>query len=284
MANLKLINPNSLDLSDEILEELSNGREDGEKEEFLKAVLLKAIHYSSLVSYIKLSPNCTSPRNHIIDTITIHCMAGNATVETCGNIFAPSSRQASSNYGIGTDGRIALYVDESNRSWATSSQSNDHRAITIEVANDGDASTGWHVSDEAYISLINLVADICKRNNIKQLLWQGDNSLIGQTNQQNMTVHRWFANKACCGDYLYNKHFDIANEVNNRLNQDNQEEDEVTTTAITASMNGKDTKLTSIIYNGENYVRIRDLADAQSDDKLTVSWDSANSKVIITSK
>ena len=284
MANLKLINPNSLDLSDEILEELSNGREDGEKGEFLKAVLLKAIHYSSLVSYIKLSPNCTSPRNHIIDTITIHCMAGNATVETCGNIFAPSSRQASSNYGIGTDGRIALYVDESNRSWATSSQSNDHRAITIEVANDGDASTGWHVSDEAYISLINLVADICKRNNIKQLLWQGDNSLIGQTNQQNMTVHRWFANKACCGDYLYNKHFDIANEVNNRLNQDNQEEDEVTTTAITASMNGKDTKLTSIIYNGENYVRIRDLADAQSDDKLTVSWDSANSKVIITSK
>ena len=110
---------------------------------------------SSLVSYTKISPNKTSPRNHVIDTITIHCMAGNLTVESCGNLFANPSRQASSNYGIGTDGRIALYVDEQDRSWCSSNSANDHRAITIEVANDGGAPE-WHVSDKALASLIKL--------------------------------------------------------------------------------------------------------------------------------
>ncbi len=167
---------------------------------------------SPLVKYTKLSPNCTKPRNHVIDTITIHCMAGNLTVETCGNIFAPASRQASSNYGVGSDGRVALYVDEANRSWCTSSGKNDHRAITIEVANDGGAPD-WHVSDKAVASLIDLVTDICKRNKIKQLVWRAD-----KNNPGNMTVHRWFANKACPGDYLYNLHPQIADEVNKRLN------------------------------------------------------------------
>lgn len=172
---------------------------------------------SSLVSYTKISPNKTSPRNHAIDTITIHCMAGNLSVESCGEVFAPSSRQASSNYGIGSDGRIAMYVEEKDRSWCSSSPSNDHRAVTIEVANDGGADTGWHVSSKAYASLINLVTDICKRNGIKKLLWKGDKSLIGQIDKQNMTVHRWFANKSCPGDYLYNLHGQIANEVNAKL-------------------------------------------------------------------
>lgn len=171
---------------------------------------------SSLINYTKISPNKTSPRNHIIDTITIHCMAGNLTVESCGNLFAQSSRQASSNYGIGTDGRIALYVEEKNRSWCSSNSANDHRAVTIEVANDG-GSPDWHVSDKAMVSLINLVSDICKRNNIKELKWQADKSLIGQVAKQNMTVHRWFAAKACPGDYLYNKHPYIVTEVNKKL-------------------------------------------------------------------
>ena len=145
-------------------------------------------------------------------------MAGNCSVETCGEIFAAASRQASSNYGVGSDGRIAMYVEEKNRSWCTSSASNDHRAVTIEVANDGDESTGWHVSDKAYTALIDLCTDICKRNGIKELKWQGDKSLIGQADKQNMTVHRWFANKSCPGDYLYNLHGQIAREVNVRLN------------------------------------------------------------------
>lgn len=172
---------------------------------------------SSLVTYTKISPNKTANRNHAIDTISIHCMAGNLTIESCGNVFASSSRQASSNYGIGTDGRIGMYVEEKDRSWCTSNAENDHRAVTIEVANDGGAPD-WHVSDKAMDSLIKLCADICKRNGIKELKWKANKALIEKIDQQNMTVHRWFAAKACPGDYLYNKHGYIAEEVNKILN------------------------------------------------------------------
>ncbi len=172
---------------------------------------------SNLISFAKISPNKTTPRNHIIDTITIHCMAGNMSIESCGNMFSQESVQASSNYGIGSDGRIALYVDENDRSWCTGSGSNDHRAITIEVANDGGSETGWHVSDSAFNSLLDLITDICKRNGISKLLWQADKNLIGQVDKQNMTVHRWFANKACPGNYLFNLHSAIAEKVNARL-------------------------------------------------------------------
>lgn len=171
---------------------------------------------SPLISYTRLSPNHSGRRNHVIDTISIHCMAGNASVETCGALFADPSRKASSNYGIGSDGRIALYVDEANRSWCTSNAANDNRAITIEVANNGGAPD-WPVSGKAYSALLDLLTDICRRNNIKELLWKGDKSLIGQVDKQNMTVHRWFAAKACPGDYLYNRHGEIAAEVNRRL-------------------------------------------------------------------
>lgn len=174
--------------------------------------------YSSLVDYIKISPNKTSPRNHKIDTITIHCMAGNLTIETCANVFAHTSRQASSNYGVGTDGRIGCYVDENDRSWCSSNRANDMRAITIEVANDGGADTGWHVSGVAMNSLIKLVADICKRNNIKKLVWSDNkDDRINHRNGCNMTVHRDFKNKACPGDYLMSKMPYIADEVNKLL-------------------------------------------------------------------
>jgi len=178
---------------------------------------VESMSNSTLATYTRISPNRTSPRNHKIDTITIHCMAGNLTVERCGEIFAKRSRMASSNYGIGSDGRIGLYVEEKDRSWCSSNKANDMRAITIEVANDGGAATGWHVSDAAMTSLIALVTDICRRNGIKQLLWKGDKKLIGQVEKQNMTVHRWFKNKACPGDYLYGKHAYIAAEVNKHL-------------------------------------------------------------------
>lgn len=171
---------------------------------------------SSLVSYTRISPHKYSPRDHAIDTITIHCMAGNLSLQTCGQIF--QTRQASSNYGIDSAGQIALYVDESDGSWCSSSRSNDMRAVTIEVANDGGAETGWHVSDAALQSLIGLCADICRRNGIDRLRWEGNPALIGQTNRQNMTVHRWFSNKACPGDYLFRRHPYIANSVNQLLN------------------------------------------------------------------
>jgi len=184
---------------------------------------------SPLVVHTNLSPNCTKPRNHAIDTITIHCVVGQCTAETLGNIFAPTSRQASSNYGVDKDGRVGLYVDEANRSWCTSSASNDHRAITIEVASDTTAP--YTVNAKAYAGLLDLVTDICRRNGIKRLLWQGDKSLIGQVAKQNMTVHRWFANKSCPGDYLYNLHGKIAEEVNTRLGVAQSTTPAATTTA-----------------------------------------------------
>ncbi|CAN4000279.1 RNA polymerase sigma factor, partial [Dysosmobacter welbionis] len=143
-------------------------------------------------------------------------MAGNLSVERCGELFQNKERQASSNYGIGSDGRIGLYVDEANRSWCTSSASNDNRAVTIEVANTV-AKDPWPVSDAAYKSLIDLLVDICQRNGIPKLLWKGDKNLVGQVDRQNMTVHRWFAAKACPGDWLYSHHGQIAAEVNKRL-------------------------------------------------------------------
>ena len=161
---------------------------------------------SSLVNYTQFSPNCSKPRNHSIDKITIHHMAGNLTVEQCGGVFAPSSREASANYGIGTDGRVGLYVDEANRSWCSSNSANDNRAVTIEVAND-EVGGDWHVSDTALAKLITLCSDICKRNDIAKLNYTGDKS-------GNLTMHKWFAATACPGPYLESKFPYIAEQVN----------------------------------------------------------------------
>ena len=177
---------------------------------------------SPLATVTVLSPNHSGQRTHEIDTITIHCVVGQCTAKRIGEIFLPEARQASSNYGIGYDGEIGLYVEEKNRSWCTSSRSNDQRAITIEVAS--DTTEPYAVTDKAYAALIDLVTDICKRNGIKELKWQGDKSLIGQVDKQNMTVHRWFENKSCPGKYLYDRHPAIAAEVNKRLGQDTKEE------------------------------------------------------------
>ena len=167
---------------------------------------------SPLVTYTRISSNRTSPRNHAIDTITIHCIVGQWTAKQGCDYFAPSSRKCSANYVVGKDGSIGLCVEEKDRSWCSSSNSNDHRAVTIEVAS--DTTHPYAVTKEAYDALIRLVADICKRNGIKKLLWKGDKSLVGQVDKQNMTVHRWFANKACPGEYLYSRHGEIAAEVN----------------------------------------------------------------------
>lgn len=171
---------------------------------------------SPLVDYTRISPNKNSPRNHKIDTITIHCVVGQCTVETLGNIFAPTSRQASSNYGVGTDGKIGMYVEEKDRSWCSSSAANDNRAVTIEVAS--DTKHPYTVNDRAFAALLDLVTDICKRNGIKKLVWSTKKAdRVNHKNGCNMTVHRDYANKSCPGDYLYNRHGEIAAEVNRRL-------------------------------------------------------------------
>ena len=171
---------------------------------------------SPLVDYTRISPNKNSPRNHKIDTITIHCVVGQCTVETLGNIFAPTSRQASSNYGVGTDGKIGMYVEEKDRSWCSSNAANDNRAVTIEVAS--DTKHPYDVNDRAFAALLDLVTDICKRNGIKELVWSTKKAdRVNHKNGCNMTVHRDYANKSCPGDYLYNRHGEIAAEVNRRL-------------------------------------------------------------------
>lgn len=164
---------------------------------------------SSLVDYTLISPNKTSPRNKPIKKITIHHMAGNISIETCGNIFVNPTRKASSNYGIGSDGRIGLYVDESDRAWTSGNRENDNQAVTIEVANDVVGGI-WHVSDKAMESLILLCVDICKRNGIEKLIYTGDKT-------GNLTMHKWFQATTCPGPYLESKFPYIADEVNKRL-------------------------------------------------------------------
>ena len=172
---------------------------------------------SPLVSYTKISPNRTKNRNHAIDTITIHCVVGQCSVETLGNVFAPESRKASSNYGVGVDGRIGMYCEEKDRSWCSSNAANDHRAITIEVAS--DTKHPYAVNDKAYAALIDLCVDICQRNGIKKLVWSTNkNERVNHLNGCNMTVHRDYTNKSCPGDYLYERHGAIADAVNARLN------------------------------------------------------------------
>ncbi len=174
---------------------------------------------SGLVVYTKLSPNHSGRRKHSIDRITPHCVVGQVTAERLGEIFAPSSRQASSNYGIDKTGRVGMYVEECNRSWCSSSNANDQRAVTIECASDTTAP--YAMNDAVYAALIDLCTDICKRNGKSKLLWFGDkNKTLAyepKADEMIITVHRWFANKSCPGDWLYNRLGDLAAKVTSRL-------------------------------------------------------------------
>ena len=154
---------------------------------------------SPLVVYTKLSPNHSGKRTHAIDRISPHCVVGQLTAESLGNVFASSSREASSNYGIDKDGRVGMYVEEKNRSWCTSSNSNDQRAVTIECAS--DTKHPYWMNDKVYKTLIDLCTDICHRNGKDKLIWFGDkNKSLNyepKSNEMIITVHRWFANKSC---------------------------------------------------------------------------------------
>lgn len=174
---------------------------------------------SPLVSYTKLSPNHSGQRTHSIDRITPHCVVGQCSVETLGNIMYPTSRQASCNYGIGPDGRVGMYVEEKNRSWCSSSNANDQRAITIECAS--DTFHPYAMNDKVYATLITLCTDICRRNGKKKLLWFADKNkslnYIPAADEMVLTVHRWFANKSCPGDWLYSRLSDVAAKVTANL-------------------------------------------------------------------
>lgn len=173
---------------------------------------------SSLVNCTVYSPNHSGKRTHSIDTLTPHCVVGQLTAEAIGGCF-PKGREASCNYGIGKDGRVCLIVDECNRSWCSSSNSNDQRAITIECAS--DKSHPYAMNDAVYEKLIQLCADICKRNGKTKVLWLGSKektlAYTPKSNEMVLTAHRWFANKSCPGDWLYSKYGELAERINTLL-------------------------------------------------------------------
>lgn len=179
----------------------------------------KDMSNSPLVSYTKLSPNHSGQRTHSIDRITPHCVVGQLSAESICGCFTSTSRQASCNYGIGTDGKIALCVEEKNRSWCSSSNANDQRAVTIECAS--DLKEPYAMNDKVYASLVNLCVDICKRNGKKKLLWLGDKNKTldysPKSDEMVLTVHRWFANKSCPGNWLYSRLGNLAAEVTKKL-------------------------------------------------------------------
>lgn len=179
---------------------------------------------SKLASVTLISPNKNSPRNKPIDRISIHCFVGQVTAKRGCEVFRPTSKKASCNYVVGYDGSIGLCVDEGDRSWCTSSPANDHRAVTIETASDN--KDPYAVTDKAYAALLNLVEDICRRNGKTKLLWLGDKdktlAFKPAADEMVLTVHRWFANKACPGQYLLDRHPEIAAEVTRRLGGDAQ--------------------------------------------------------------
>ena len=174
---------------------------------------------SSMVVYTKLSPNHSGQRTHSIDRISPHCVVGQCTAEGLGDWFAKSSTQASSNYGIDRSGRVGMYVEEKNRSWCTSSGANDQRAITIECAS--DTKEPYTMYDVVYQTLIELCVDICKRNGKKKLLWLVDKektlAYTPEADEMIITVHRWFANKSCPGEWLYSRLGDLASKVTAQL-------------------------------------------------------------------
>lgn len=216
---------------------------------------------SALVDYTRISPNRTQNRRYDITRISIHCVVGQCSVETLGSIFAPTSRQASCNYGIGPDGRVGMYCEEKDRSWCTSSADNDHRAITIETAS--DTKHPYAVREKPYEVLLDLCEDICRRNGKKKLLWipDKDKALAYKPAKDEMllTVHRWFANKSCPGDYLYSRHGEIAAEVTKRLSgeQTPSKKEEPTVPTTSAAKKIKKGDLVSIkkgatYYNGKD--------------------------------
>jgi len=185
---------------------------------------------SSLVSCTVPSPNNSGARAYPVTRITPHCMVGQLSAQACGALFKNPSREASSNYGIGTNGEIGLYVDETKRSWCSSSADNDNRAITIECASDTHAP--YAMNTRVYSSLVSLCVDICRRYGKKKLLWFADkNKTLAykpKDDEMLITVHRWFANKSCPGDWLYNRLGKLATEVTLQLSGTGQEQEKKT--------------------------------------------------------
>lgn len=170
---------------------------------------------SKLVSKTIISPNKNSPRNHVIDRITPHCFVGHVSIDNASGWFNQTSAKCSCNYYIDDEGKVGLFVDENDRSWCSSSAENDNRAITFEISSDKEYP--YAITDKAYKCMINLMVEICQRHGKDKLLWLGDKEKTlayqPKSNEMVLTVHRWFANKECPGEYIYSRLPQIAKEV-----------------------------------------------------------------------
>lgn len=191
---------------------------------------------SPLVTYTNLSPNHSWGRWGKITRITPHYVAGNATIEALGELFANPARRASSNYGIGSDGRVGMYVEEHNRPWTSGSAYNDNKAVTIECANLADGS----LTEACWDSLVLLCADICRRNEIPRLVYTGDDS-------GNLTMHKWYDNTDCPGPWLSQMFGKLADEVNELLGRTEKEIEEMT---FLFTCDGKDFSGKVFFYDG----------------------------------
>ena len=178
---------------------------------------------SSLATYKRISPNKSVPRNHAIDRITPHCLVGQLGMRQAMDMgmFQTYNEKngCSCNYLIGTEGAIGLMVEEKDRSWCSSSRDNDNRAVTIECAS--DTKDPYKVNGAVYNALISLCVDICRRNGKTRLLWLGSKEKTlayePKADEAVLSAHRWFANKACPGDYLYSRFGQIADAVTTAL-------------------------------------------------------------------
>lgn len=244
---------------------------------------------SSLVSYKRIAKHYAKGRSfkgksYTIDRITPHCIVGLWTAKQCADYFATTDRYSSPNYGIGKNGDIALCVDEKNRSFCTSSGANDARAITIECAS--DTKHPYAFPYETYNALVNLCVDICKRNGKNRLIWIADkNKALNYTphgGEMLLTVHRWFANKACPGQWLMDRMGILATEVTKRLNEKPKVEDDEVVDKTKVLFDGKEVEVTRIIKDGVNYVKLRDFDSVLG--LCSVDYDSAKKMPIIKSK
>lgn len=214
---------------------------------------------SNLVTYVKLSPNHSGKRTHKIDRITPHCVVGQLTAAGIAACFASSSRAASCNYGIGVDGGVSLVVDEANRSWCSSSNANDQRAVTIECASATTAP--YTMTTRVYNKLVDLCVDICQRNGKTKLLWLGSATASlnysPKSDEMILTAHRFFANKACPGDWLYSRFGKLAADVTKRLTTGTYFKVKITKTVNVRKKPSAASKKVMVLYPGGVYTIVK---------------------------
>ena len=222
---------------------------------------------SPLIDCKVISPNKNRPRNHAIDRLTPHCVVGQLSAEAIGSCFAPVSRQASCNYGIGYDGRVALICDEGDRSWCSSSPPNDHRAITIECASEKEHP--YAMNEAVYEKLILLCADICRRYGKKKVLWLGSKEAAlayqPKADEMVLTAHRWFAAKACPGDWLYSRYGELAERINHLLGGAGSSEPAVSWTYTVRTGDSLWSIAARMLGSGSRYTEIKQLNGLKSD-------------------